>query len=150
MYAARNNPINYQAVTKSTLISKIEPVRWFAGAPPDAYQQQAHGFAGQLSGVNTLIYSYGGALLFVAFLSEMRHPMDFWKGLLCAQTFICLVYMVFGMFVYGYYGQYSASSIGTVITPYGLQTANNILGLVTGLIACCKCCLMSSLYWGYQ
>ena len=138
MVASAKNPINYSAVTKSTLITTIEPVKWFAGAPPNQYQQQAHGFAGQLGGVNTLIYSYGGALLFVAFLSEMRHPMDFWKALLCAQTFICLVYMVFGMFVYGHYGQYSASTIGTVITPYGLQTANNVLGLLTGLIASCK------------
>lgn len=37
--------------------------------------------------------------MFVAFLSEMRHPMDFWKGLLCAQTFISVVYIFFGAFV---------------------------------------------------
>lgn len=43
--------------------------------------------------------SWGGALLFVAFLAEMRHPMDFWKGLLCAQIFICCVYIFFGVFV---------------------------------------------------
>lgn len=43
--------------------------------------------------------SWGGALLFVAFLAEMRHPMDFWKGLLCAQIFICCVYIFFGAFV---------------------------------------------------
>ena len=43
--------------------------------------------------------AYAGALLFVAFLSEMRHPLDFWKGMFMAQAFICIVYMFFGVFV---------------------------------------------------
>ena len=43
--------------------------------------------------------SYGGAILFVSFLAEMRRPWDFWKGLLCAQMFICFVYIFFGAFV---------------------------------------------------
>ncbi|EHK26988.1 uncharacterized protein TRIVIDRAFT_175758 [Trichoderma virens Gv29-8] len=83
-----------------------------------------------------MVYSYGGALLFIAFLAEMRHPWDFWKGMLCAQTFICVVYIFFGAFVYGHYGQYSASNINTVIQPFSLQSANNVLGLITGAIAC--------------
>lgn len=29
----------------------------------------------------------------------MRHPMDFWKGLMVAQLFICIVYIFFGVFV---------------------------------------------------
>lgn len=32
-------------------------------------------------------------------MAEMRHPMDFWKGMLVAQTFICVVYIFFGVFV---------------------------------------------------
>lgn len=43
--------------------------------------------------------AYSGAVMFVAFLSEMRRPMDFWKGLLLAQTFISFVYIFFGTFV---------------------------------------------------
>lgn len=43
--------------------------------------------------------AYAGAVMFVAFLSEMRHPMDFWKGLLTAQLFITVVYVFFGAFV---------------------------------------------------
>ena len=35
----------------------------------------------------------------MAFLSEMRHPMDFWKAMLCAQLFISIVYIFFGVFV---------------------------------------------------
>jgi hypothetical protein len=49
--------------------------------------------------LTTTIDSYVGALLFIAFLAEMRHPWDFWKGMLCAQVFICFVYILFGAFV---------------------------------------------------
>ncbi|PTB38721.1 uncharacterized protein TrAFT101_006743 [Trichoderma asperellum] len=136
MVACANYPIDYQAVTLSTRVKDIGPVVTFAGPPPDQYQQQATGFAGQFNGINQMVYSYGGALLFIAFLAEMRHPWDFWKGMLCAQTFICVVYIFFGAFVYGHYGQYSASTINTVIQPFALQTANNVLGLITGAIAC--------------
>lgn len=45
----------------------------------------------------------GGALLFVAFLGEMRHPWDFWKAMISAQAFICIVYIFFGAFVYGHW-----------------------------------------------
>lgn len=138
MVACANYPIDYSAVTSSTLIKTIEPIKLFAGPPPDQYQQQATGFAGQFNGINQMVYSYGGALLFIAFLAEMRHPWDFWKGMLCAQTFICIVYIFFGAFVYGHYGQYSASNINNVIQPVSLQTANNVLGLITGAIACRK------------
>ncbi|KAI6858540.1 hypothetical protein KC318_g21819, partial [Hortaea werneckii] len=105
----------YPAVTKSTLIKTIEPIMTFAGQPPDQYQQQVPGFASQFNAVNTMVYSYAGALLFVAFLAEMRNPMDFWKGLFCAQAFICIVYLLFGLFVYSFWGQYSANNIVNVI-----------------------------------
>ncbi|KAI7553285.1 amino acid transporter-like protein [Hortaea werneckii] len=126
----------YPAVTKSTLIKTIEPIMTFAGQPPDQYQQQVPGFASQFNAVNTMVYSYAGALLFVAFLAEMRNPMDFWKGLFCAQAFICIVYLLFGLFVYSFWGQYSANNIVNVIRPYGLQTAGNVFTLLTGFIAC--------------
>jgi len=99
MVAAANNDPYYGAVTKSTLINTIEPIRTFAGTPPAAYQQQAVNFASQFNAVNTMVYAYAGALLFVAFLAEMRTPMDFWKGLFCAQAFIGIVYLLFGVFV---------------------------------------------------
>ncbi|KAM0719427.1 hypothetical protein Q7P37_005332 [Cladosporium fusiforme] len=125
----------YPAVTKSTLIKVIEPVVTFAGQPPAQYQQQVPGFASQFNAVNTMVYSYAGALLFIAFLAEMRNPMDFWKGLFCAQAFICIVYLLFGCVVYSYWGQYSANNIVNVISPYGIQTAGNIFTLLTGFIA---------------
>jgi len=136
MIAAANYGIDYDAVFNSTLLKIIEPIKTFAGPPPDHYQQQAHGFAGQFNGINSMVYSYGGALLFIAFLAEMRHPWDFWKGMLCAQSFICVVYIFFGAFVYGHFGQYSIGNIGNAIQPLRLQQANNIIGLITAAIAC--------------
>lgn len=120
MVASAHYGIDYTVVTSSTLIKTITPVVTFAGPPPDQYQQQAYGFAGQFNAVNLMvctfnlssslvlsvgawltmtIVAYAGALLFVAFMAEMRHPMDFWKGMLLAQIFICFVYMLFGAYV---------------------------------------------------
>lgn len=138
MIACANYGIDYSVITNATLIKSIEPVLTFAGPPPDIYQQSAYGTAATMSGVNSMVYSYGGALLFVAFLAEMRHPWDFWKGMLCAQSFICIVYIFFGAFVYGHYWQYSASNITQAILPVSLQTAGNVFTFITGLIACCK------------
>ena len=53
------------------------------------------------------VYSYGGAMLFLEFMSEMKRPFDFWKGMICAQTFIYFCYMLFGLFVYSYQGQFT-------------------------------------------
>src|ERR1700761_3771146 len=118
MVACANYGIDFDAVFRSTLLKAPPgPVRTFAGPPPDEFMQQATGFAGQFNGINSMVYSYGGALLFVAFLAEMRHPWDFWKGMLCAQSFICVVYIFFGAFVYGHYGQYAISNIGNAIQP---------------------------------
>ncbi|KAM3453170.1 hypothetical protein MY3296_003933 [Beauveria thailandica] len=136
MVAAAKYDVYYPPVFGSTILPKEKlPVKKFAGLVPDAYQQQAHGFAGIFNGVDNMVYAYSGAILFVSFMSEMRHPMDFWKGMICAQAFICVVYLFFGIFVYSYFGQYSASVIYQVINPAGLRTFNNVLNLLTGLIA---------------
>lgn len=49
--------------------------------------------------LTVLLDAYSGALLFVAFLSEMRQPLDFWKAVFLAQAFITVVYVFFGAFV---------------------------------------------------
>lgn len=126
MYAAAHNPIDYPVVWASTLFKQppagqaIPAIKTFVGIPPDAYQQQVPGFAAQFNAVDTMVCmsssppcslwwkqmtngrradAYSGALIFVAFMAEMRHPMDFWKGVLLAQAFICFVYLLFGLFV---------------------------------------------------
>lgn len=81
------------------------------------------------------VYAYGGAMLFNEFMSEMRRPRDFIKALVCAQTFIYLCYMLYGLFVYGYQGQYIISVSYQGISNYAWQTVCNMLAVISGLIA---------------
>jgi hypothetical protein len=67
----------------------------------------------------------------------MRHPWDFWKGILCADIFIYVVYLFFGVFVYSYQSQYAFNPVMQGLSPYNWQTATNIMNIVTGLIAAC-------------
>ncbi|KAI0482972.1 transmembrane amino acid transporter [Xylariaceae sp. FL0804] len=121
---------------QTTLIKGDGPVMTFVNTPPAEYQQQTTNmFAAQFNGIDTIVYAYSGAVLFVAFMSEMRRPMDFWKGMLLAQSFIGVVYVFFGAFVYTYIGQYSITSISQVVSPYSLQLVSNILALITGYLA---------------
>lgn len=112
------------------------PVRTFIDAPPAEYQPtDSNLFAAKFNGINSMVYAYSGAVLFIAFMAEMRHPWDFWKAMFCAQTFISVVYIFFGAFCYAYYGQYAYSVITQVVKPLGLQIVSNILTLITGWLA---------------
>ncbi|KAJ5661745.1 uncharacterized protein N7477_009361 [Penicillium maclennaniae] len=112
------------------------PVKTFAGAPPAEYQPtDANPFAAKFNGINSMVYAYSGAIMFIAFLSEMRHPMDFWKAMLLAQSFITGVYIFFGAFVYSFYGQYAYVSITQSVKPLNLQVVGNVLSLITGWLA---------------
>lgn len=109
------------------------PVITSAGSPSLA--SGGTGFTASLNGLNQAVYSYGGAMLFISFLSEMRHPLDFWKGLICAELLIYVCYMFFGLFVYSYQGQYSFNPIIQGLSNFKWQTALNALQLYTGLVA---------------
>lgn len=121
---------------QTTLLKTAAPVATFWGVPPGEYQMQTTNlFAAQFNGIDSIVYAYSGALLFIAFLSEMRHPMDFWKGAILAQVFIMVVYVIFGAVVYTYLGQYSVSTISQVVQPYSVQVASNVLALITAFLA---------------
>lgn len=138
MGVAANSPPNLSAVHASTPDFDItNPVTKYAGTPPDGAATGGTGFTASLNGLNQAVYSYGGAMLFISFLSEMRHPWDFWKGVLCADIFIYVVYLFFGVFVYSYQGQYAYNPVMQGLSPYNWQTATNIMNLITGLIAAC-------------
>ncbi|KAG1824780.1 transmembrane amino acid transporter protein-domain-containing protein [Suillus subaureus] len=92
-------------------------------------------FQDQLNGIMQIVFSYGGAMIFVEFMAEMRRPMDFWKAMALSQVFIFIVYMFFGLFVYTYQGQYVINPANQGISAYGLQTATNAISLTAGLIA---------------
>ncbi|KAA8898243.1 hypothetical protein TRICI_006622 [Trichomonascus ciferrii] len=91
-------------------------------------------------GAMNISYAYGGAMLFVEFLAEMRRPRDFWKGLLCAQTIIILVYLVYGIVVYYYQGQFAINPANQGISLYKWQTAMNALILFTQFVSAAIYC----------
>ena len=103
------------------------PVHRYAGTPPDGKASGGTGFTASLNGLNQAVYSYGGAMLFVSFMSEMRHPWDFYKGLLCADIFIYVCYMFFGLFVYSYQGQYAFNPVMQGLSPHAWRVAANIM-----------------------
>ena len=92
-------------------------------------------FTVALVGLGQAIYAYGGAMLFVEFMAEMRRPFDFWKGMLFAQTFIYFFYMLFALFVYSYQGQYTLNPAYQGIGQAAVLTAGNVIQLLTSLIA---------------
>jgi len=65
----------------------------------------------------------------------MGNRLDFWKGLLCADLLIYIIYMVYGCYTYGMQGQYTYVTSYQGLSPYAWQTFGNVLGLISGLIA---------------
>lgn len=105
------------------------PVQHSNGLPPSG------SFAGSVNGAMQAVFSYGGAMIFPEFMSEMRYPRDFLKGMWAAQSFIYLVYMFYGLFMYGFQGQYVINPSFLGIGKYSLQTAGNVFAMVSALIA---------------
>ncbi len=119
---------NYVAAGKAYMID-AGPLQTTVGPPAGV------DFQGQIVGLMQAVYSYGGAMLFVEFMAEMKRPFDFWKGMICAQVFIYIVYMFFGLFVYSYQGQFTLIIAYQGISSYAWQTVANAFGLTSGLIA---------------
>lgn len=65
--------------------------------------------------------AYGFALVFVEFMEEMRRPWDFWKGMVAAQVFIFVVYLLYGLFMSSQQRQF-------VINPANQGIIHNRLG----------------------
>ena len=126
--AAAHTGSNYVAADKAYMIG-TDPVYTTAGPPSEVASE------GQVVGLMQAVYSYGGSMLFIDFMAEMKHPFDFWKGLLCAQIFIYFVYMFFGLVVYSYQGQYTINPAYQGLSSYAWQIVANALGLVSSLIA---------------
>ncbi|SCU85368.1 LAMI_0C11012g1_1 [Lachancea mirantina] len=89
----------------------------------------------RISGMNNMVFAWGGATIFCEVMAEMRRPMDFWKGMICAQLLIMIVYLFYGLFVYGYNGQFSYVTANQGIGSIGLQNAGNVLNIITQIIA---------------
>ncbi|KAK4973984.1 hypothetical protein LTR28_010934 [Elasticomyces elasticus] len=105
------------------------PIVHFAGLPDPG------NFIGAINGLMQGVYAYGGAMVFIEFMSEMKRPRDFLKGMAAAQLFIYFFYMLYGLFMYAYQGQYAVNPSYQGIEPYAWQSAGNVIAIVSGLIA---------------
>ncbi|KAI9842947.1 MAG: hypothetical protein M1837_006684 [Sclerophora amabilis] len=119
---------NYTAGLASNNQPKA-PVVHTAGPP--SYSD----FPNQVVGLMQAVFSYGGAMIFCELMAEMRRPYDFWKGMITAQILIFCLYIFFGVYVYGYQGQFAINPAIQGISPYGWQTAMNVLYMVSSLVA---------------
>jgi hypothetical protein len=142
MGAAANSLPNYKGASQSAgaiidngaLITPnaqgvFPPVQTSGGLP------SAGGFIGSVSGAMNAVFAYGGAMVFPEFMAEMKRPADFLKAMWFSQAFIYLWYMFYGLFMYGYQGQYAINPSYLGIGPYNLQTAGNVFAMVSAVIA---------------
>lgn len=119
---------NFEAAKASNQVEQ-GPIITTGGPPPGV------AFEGQVVGLMQAVYSYGGAMLFCEFMSEMKRPWDFWKGMICAQSFIFFFYLMFGLYVYSFQGQFTINPVYQGLSPYNWQTAANVIAFLAALIA---------------
>jgi len=89
----------------------------------------------KINGIMQMVFAYGGAMIFPEIMAEMRRPMDFWKGMAMAQTLIFFAYLMYGIFVYAFQGQFTLPLAYQGVSEYAWQTVGNVLALITGIIA---------------
>lgn len=92
-------------------------------------------FAASVSGAMQAIFAYGGAMVFPEFMAEMKRPKDFLTGMWAAQAFIYFCYMFYGLYMYGFQGQYTINPTYLGISKYSIQTAGNVFAMLSALIA---------------
>ncbi|KAJ5913617.1 hypothetical protein N7504_002500 [Penicillium tannophilum] len=141
MGGAAHSPPNYTAYTQSAGYSVgdgssvtpvhgvFPPVKTTGGLPDPA------DFAASVTGAMQAVFAYGGAMVFPEFMAEMKRPKDFLTGMWAAQAFIYFCYMLYGLFMYGYQGQYSINPTYLGISKYSIQTAGNVFAMLSGVIA---------------
>jgi hypothetical protein len=132
---------NYSAVLASagnvidggaliTPVNGVFPPVTTSGGLPDT-----GGFIGSVSGAMQAIFAYGGSMIFPEFMAEMKRPKDFLTAMWAAQAFIYFWYMFYGLFIYGYQGQYTVNPAYLGVSQYGIQTAGNIFAMLSAVIA---------------
>lgn len=141
MGGAANSPPNYTGASQSAGASigdgssvvpvngVYPPVMTTGGLPVSP------SFAGSVSGAMQAIFAYGGSMIFPEFMAEMKRPKDFLTAMWAAQAFIYVCYLFYGLFMYGYQGQYVINPSYLGISGYSVQTAGNVFAMVSALIA---------------
>lgn len=129
-------PPNYLAIEVSYGLPPA-PIQTFAGTPPDGLKTGGNGANAGLNAASVAIAACSGAFFYPSFMAEMRHPMDFWKGLLIGQTITTIIYIIFGMEVYHYYGQFTYFAINQGLSNYAWQTTINVIYILVGIVGTC-------------
>ncbi|GAA5830874.1 hypothetical protein JCM11251_001105 [Rhodosporidiobolus azoricus] len=93
-------------------------------------------FASGMNAIASLVSAYAGVPAFMAIQSEMSNYRDFSKSLILCQSVVTVIYIVVGVVVYYYAGQYVASpALGTAGTlmkriSYGLALPGLLVGAI--------------------
>ncbi|GAA6020935.1 hypothetical protein JCM10207_003192 [Rhodosporidiobolus poonsookiae] len=71
-------------------------------------------FAEAMNALGNLVFAFAGTSIFLPIASEMRDPREYPKAVALCQSFVTTFYLVVGVVVYMYAGQYVASpALGT-------------------------------------
>ncbi|KAK1216975.1 hypothetical protein PQX77_020379 [Marasmius sp. AFHP31] len=89
----------------------------------------------KVNGIMNMVFAYGGAMIFPEFMAEMRRPMDFWKGMVCAQLLISTVYLLYGLYIYSFQGQFTLPLAYQGVSQQAWQDVGNVISVITGIIA---------------
>ncbi|KAI0094160.1 transmembrane amino acid transporter protein-domain-containing protein [Irpex rosettiformis] len=127
MGVVAHSPPNFAGATAAYGIAPTDPISKTAFTHLPLFSK--------VNGIMNMVFAYGGAMIFPEFMAEMRRPMDFWKAMCCAQLLIGIVYMMFGLFVYSFQGQFTLPLAYQGMSSFAWQTVGNALALVTGIIA---------------
>ncbi|KAK3623363.1 hypothetical protein LTR56_021635 [Elasticomyces elasticus] len=92
-------------------------------------------FYERINGVMNIVYAYGGATIFPQIIAEMRRPMDFLKAFSIAQALIFTIYIVYGLYVYSFQGQFTLAVAFQGVSKYSWQTVGNVFNLISTIIA---------------
>lgn len=141
MGVAANSPPLYSAYTASAGYSVnpalvkpnaagVFPPVTHSGGLPDSSN-----FAGSVNGLMNAVYAYSGTQIFIDFMAEMSQPRNFLKSMWSSQFFIYACYMLYGLFMYAYQGQYVQNPSYLGISPYAWSTVGNSLAMVTAIVA---------------
>lgn len=126
MGVVAHSPPNYKAALQSLGVPQGPVVTERFGSLP---------LYNRVNGIMNMVFAYGGAMIFPEIMAEMKRPMDFWKGMILAQSVIFSAYLLYGAFFYAFQGQFTLPLAFQGLSPYAWQTVGNVLALVTGLIA---------------
>jgi len=143
MGGAASSPPNYIAASGSaganigdgSSVAQNPDGSWPAVHTSGGLPASGSGFVGAVNGAMQAVFAYGGSMIFPEFMAEMKRPKDFLTAMWAAQAFIYFWYMFYGLFFYGYQGQYIINPSYLSVSKYSIQTAGNVFAMISAVIA---------------